>query len=270
MKQLEIIERRPSKASEKPPLLFIHGAFTNAECWKEYYLDYFAKNGYHAVALSLRGHGKSWGSESLYSFGIDDYVKDVTKTVAGFKKEPVLIGHSMGGLVVQNYLKLPGSRAGAAILMASVPPEGLARSGFTMMMQYPASTFKLQMINALPRSMWKGFVSENEIRDIFFSETTSTESVLKFMPMFQHESPLAIFEMTFFDMLEAKKIKLPMLVMGAEKDIIIPPGFVQFTASVYQTSPVILENEGHAIMLSDCWQKSADIIIRWLDENGFR
>lgn len=262
---LEIIERHPEKDSGKPPVVFVHGAFIGGECWAEYYLDHFAANGYHSIAVSLRGHGKSPGGDILYQFGIPDYVKDVASVTASLDREPVLVGHSMGGLVVQNYLKLPGSRAKAAVLMASAPPEGLARTAPLMLFQHPASCFKLNLVNILPRSLWRELISEEEIRDIFFSSLTSVESVKRFLPMFQHESPLAIFEMTCCDLFTARKINIPVFVMGGEKDIIIPPGFVRYTASFYKSSPVILENEGHAIMLSDGWKKSAGIIVEWLE-----
>lgn len=268
MGNLEIIERKPSKATGKPPILFIHGAFISAKCWEVYYLDYFAEKGYHAIAISLSGHGASKGGDRLYTLAISDYVQDVASIIATMDQEPILVGHSMGGLIIQDYLKLPGSRTKAAVLMASSPPEGLSRTAPTMFFQHPVSCMKLNMINMVPRSMWGDFISEEEIRDIFFSKLTSLESIKGFLPMFQHESPMAIFEMTFFDLFTIRKINIPIFVMGGENDIIIPPGFVKYTASFYNTKPVILENEGHAIMLSDDWKTGADRIIRWLDEIG--
>jgi pimeloyl-ACP methyl ester carboxylesterase len=134
-----------------------------------------------------------------------------------------------------------------------------------MLLLYPVSSFKLNLINILPRSLWGELISEEEIRDIFFSDQTSADSVKRFLPMFQHESLRAIFEMTCCDFFMPEKIRVPVLVMGGEKDIIIPPWFVRNTASFHETPPVIIENEGHAAMLSDDWRKSADIIIDWLD-----
>lgn len=63
---LEIIERLPVRDTGKPPMIFIHGAFIGAACWAEYFLDYFAEKGHRAIALSLRGHGSSWGGDRLH------------------------------------------------------------------------------------------------------------------------------------------------------------------------------------------------------------
>lgn len=263
---LEIIEKKPDKDFGKPTLLFIHGAFVSGECWDVHYLDYFAAKGFRSVALSLRGHGSSWGGDRLYSFGIGDYVRDVASVIASLGTEPVLVGHSMGGFIIQNYLRLPGSRAKAAVLMASAPPDGLIRTAPAMLFTHPASCMKLNMVNMLPRSSWADIISEEEIRDIFFSRLTSVDSVRRYLPMFQHESPAAIFEMTFPDVFSIRKIKVPVFVMGGEHDIIIPPGFVNYTASFYGTKPLILDEEGHAIMLSDDWEKGAESILKWMDE----
>ena len=54
--ELELIHQHPQKMKFKHPLLFLHGAFSGAWCWKENYLDYFASQGFECLALSLSGH----------------------------------------------------------------------------------------------------------------------------------------------------------------------------------------------------------------------
>lgn len=105
-----------------PPLLFIHGAYTAAWCWAEHFLPYFAQAGFNCQALSLSGHGASRRRDHLDSYSIDDYIKDVAEVTAQLPVPPVLIGHSMGGFVVQKYLEQ--YPAAAAVLMCSVPPQG--------------------------------------------------------------------------------------------------------------------------------------------------
>ena len=63
--QLEVVERKSSLPTERPPLLFVHGSAYDAWCWTEHFLDYFAEHGFSAYALSLRGHGGSGGRESF-------------------------------------------------------------------------------------------------------------------------------------------------------------------------------------------------------------
>ena len=61
--KLEVIAHGSAAMSRRPSLLFIHGGFHGAWCWDEYMLPWFARQGWHAVALSLRGHGNSEGRE---------------------------------------------------------------------------------------------------------------------------------------------------------------------------------------------------------------
>ena len=98
---LELISRQPSGKTHRTPLLFVHGAWHAAWCWDEHFLPYFAAHGYEAHAVSLRGHGSSPGPKRLSWVSTADYVADVAATVQQFAVPPVIIGHSMGGFVVQ-------------------------------------------------------------------------------------------------------------------------------------------------------------------------
>jgi pimeloyl-ACP methyl ester carboxylesterase len=83
--------------------LFIHGSFCGAWIWAKHFLPYFADAGWECVALSLRGHGYSEGREHLDQFGLADYVADVTEAASQLDRPPVVIGHSLGGLVAQRF-----------------------------------------------------------------------------------------------------------------------------------------------------------------------
>ena len=132
---LEVIDQGATTESHPVPLLFVHGACSTAWVWDEHFLDFFADQGYRAVALSLRGHGASSLSKPLKSCSIADYVDDVHAVVDKLGSPPVLIGHSMGCWVVLNYLEMHG--APAAVLMAPGTPQGLRRLAFRVMCRHP-------------------------------------------------------------------------------------------------------------------------------------
>ena len=134
---LEIISRQPpAKVSPRnTPLLFLHGAYAAAWCWDEHFLSYFAERGYASHALSFSGHGASPGRERLDSFGIDHYVADAAAVAAQLPAPPVLVGHSMGGLVAQKYLEQ--HEAAGVVLLASVPPQGLWAAALGLAFQKP-------------------------------------------------------------------------------------------------------------------------------------
>src|SRR5262245_23782245 len=97
---LELRSRLPArsngKAGRRPPLLFVHGGYVDAWCWDMYCLPWFARQGYAANALSLRGHGESGGREALFVAGLDDYAADVERIASQLPATPVPVGHPMG------------------------------------------------------------------------------------------------------------------------------------------------------------------------------
>ena len=119
---LEVIDKGSCSDAHPVPLLFVHGGWHAAWCW-EHFLNFFADAGYRAVALSLRGHGASPTTKPLRSCSIAEYVDDVRATADNLGGQPVLIGHSLGGFVVQRYLE--NHSAPATVLVGSVPPQGV-------------------------------------------------------------------------------------------------------------------------------------------------
>src|SRR5512145_2483916 len=105
MIDMEMITQTPTTDARPTPILFVHGMFHAAWCWAENFLPFFAQHGYTAHALNLRGHGGSEGREHLRWTPLASYVADVAQAVEQMERPPILVGHSMGGFVVQKYLE---------------------------------------------------------------------------------------------------------------------------------------------------------------------
>jgi non-heme chloroperoxidase len=262
--ELEIISRKPAAKAARihpTPLLFIHGAYTGAWCWEEYFLPWFAARGWSAHAVSLSGHGKSPGHGFLDTLSIDDYVADVAKVIALLPSPPVLIGHSMGGIVTQKYLErtsLP-----AAVLLASVPPQGLAGSAIGMLLSAP------HVLADLNRLMGGGEVQADSLREALFHQPIEPERLLRYWTLSQPESHRAIWDMTLFGLPHPSRMHtLPLLVLGAERDRLIPPVLVEMTASTFGVDAEIFPGLGHAMMLEAEWESVARRIDDWLGAQG--
>ena len=102
---LEVIDRGHVSESHPVPLLFVHGAWHGAWCWDEHFLSFFADKGYRAVVFSLRGHGRSETDKPLGTCTVADFVEDISMVADSLPTPPVVIGHSMGGFLVQKYLE---------------------------------------------------------------------------------------------------------------------------------------------------------------------
>lgn len=258
--QLEVIERHPESGSEYPPLLFIHGAFGGAWCWDEHFIDYFVAAGYSCYAVSLRGHGNSEGD--VYMASLQDYLEDVRQVVEQIPVTPILIGHSMGGMVIQKYLeaKLP---AAAVVLMASVPPTGLFDSAWQMGIRMPWLSWQLgEMYLFGPQ-----FATTSGLHRLLFSEHMDPKKVHRFTVDTRGESMRVLWDMMGLNLpLQLRHSPVPMLVMGAAEDIIFPPPLIQGTGAWYRSPVKIVPGMAHAMMLEDTWENAASALLEWLYE----
>lgn len=262
--RLEVLSRRPDgRSAEAPPLLFVHGGFVAAWCWDEFFLDWFAGRGRECHAPSLRGHGGSDGRAALHDFGIDDYVADVAGVAAGLGGPPVLIGHSMGGFVVQKYLERYPARA--AVLLAPVPASGLAGPGMAMAAMHPGLFRDLGMVNefgAMP-------ATADIMHEALFAADAPEEVVQRYRGRLTEESHRAWLDMSGYNLpAPSRMLDVPTLVLGGDADTIIPPAFVRSAARMLGARAEILPELGHALMLEPGWDRVTARIAGWLAEQG--
>jgi pimeloyl-ACP methyl ester carboxylesterase len=189
-----------------PPLVFVHGGYATARCWDEYFLPYFNHRGFDCHALDLSGHGESEGHERLDSFGIDDYVEDLTQVARQLPAPAVFIGHSMSTVVVERFLEQNTARA--AILMAPVPPGGILGASMKMALTQPAF-FSEQLRPA------GGEQSAQTMRSVYYSRETEIDDLMRFAGFFQSESRRAILDLSLLAMrIGRRRPALPVLVVA--------------------------------------------------------
>ncbi|MBC9072701.1 alpha/beta hydrolase [Thauera sp. CAU 1555] len=258
--ELEVLCRAPAGKQVRPtPLLFVHGAYTGAWCWDEHFLPWFAARGWTSYAVSLSGHGATRRRAPLDAFSIEDYVDDLVEVIGKLPETPVLIGHSMGGMVVQKYLER--GDAPGVVLMSSVPPQGLMGSAVELMFKKP------NLLVDLNRIMGGGTPQLDSLRDALFHQPVDEADLLRYYRLCQPESHRAIWDMTLFNLPRPTLMhRPPMLVLGAEHDHLIPPVQVMMTATTYGRQAEILPGLGHGMMLERDWERVAERIADWLEE----
>ncbi|QWG15246.1 lysophospholipase [Bradyrhizobium sediminis] len=256
--RLEIISKYPSGGAHSTPLLFVHGAWHGAWCWDVHFLDYFVQQGFAAHAVSLRGHGKSEGRERLRWTSIASYVQDVEAAAQQLPNPPVLIGHSMGGFVVQKYLEKHPSPAG--ILLASVPPRGVLATTLRIARRHPLILAKMN----LTLSLFPLVATPQLAREAFFSERMADEEVLRYWRNLQEESYRGFMDMLALALPNPRKVATPLLVLGGAQDTVFHPSEVEATARAYHTEAEIFSDMAHDMMLEPRWQAVAERMLGWL------
>jgi pimeloyl-ACP methyl ester carboxylesterase len=255
---LELLHARTQRDDAcAAPLLFVHGAYVGAWCWAEHFLQHFADAGFESYALSLRGHGGSTGAESLSSHSIDDYVADVVEAVDAIGTPPVVIGHSMGGFVLQRLLarrELP-----AAVMMASVPPQGLGAASFELAWRDPS------LLTELNGLLQGGRASPEALMRAMFATDIEPARLERYYRLTQRESQRAIWDMTFVSPFRSwPQHGVPVLYLAAEHDRLIPLHHQHVGAGMLRTTAEVMPGLGHGVMLEAEWMRVADRVIAWL------
>jgi len=251
----------------KAPILFVHGAFCRGEAWAGW-RRHFEALGYRTYAPDLRHHEAAAGPQPdprLAGTSLRDYAADLERQIETIGETPIVIGHSMGGLLAQ--MLAAKGRVRTAILLApstpwGIPPAttdlalaalGLIKAGsFWDMALVPA--FDIAAQNSLNR------LSPDAQREVF--------------RWFVPESGRALFEILYWALdlertseVDERAIDCRMLALTGEDDLIAPPQVLSALARKY--APLLetraLPGHAHWLLTEPGWEAVADGIADWLD-----
>ena len=254
---LEVISRIPEGNTRPQAIVFVHGAWHGAWCWSAY-LDWFSQRGWECLAVDLRGHGLSENRRSLRWTSIKDYVEDLGHVVDGLDRPPLVVGHSMGGLVVQRYLEertLPG-----CILLAPDPVGGVWRATLRVARRHPLHFLKA---NAT-LSLWPLISTPERAWEMFFADDIPAEEALAAWESMQDESFRAYLEM-IFRRPRPDRVDTPVKVIGGGADRIFSVREMARTAAAYGGEALIVDGAAHDLMLDPRREEVAITMEEWLE-----
>jgi pimeloyl-ACP methyl ester carboxylesterase len=245
--KLELLELQPPEHTGRVPLLFVHGAGHAAWCW-ENWMAAAAEAGHPAYALSLTGHGGSPGSLLRSSLGT--YVDDVIRTAASLPAQPVIVGHSLGGLVVQKAIARYPARA--AVLVAPIPARPGVGTLASITRRHPEDAAKIMLGGSLP------------MRPQYLFNRLGPEEAKAYADRCGDESPAAQFQVLLHLPAGPPKGGAPVLVLGAPDDALVPIPDVRDTARRIGAELIEFPGVGHDLMLDGGWQEPAEAMLDWI------
>ena len=104
------------------PVVFVHGAFCGGWAF-DAFREPFEAAGFETHAPNLPHHERGADLEQLALAGLNDYAQSISHYVRGLRAPPVLVGHSLGGLVVQ--LAATHTPVAGLVLVAPSAPWGV-------------------------------------------------------------------------------------------------------------------------------------------------
>ena len=233
---------------DRPPLLFVHGLGHGAWCWDQWRAA-AEEAGYPAYAVSLRGHGESSGR--LRTALLSQYVDDVVRTAVEELPGPaVLVGHSMGGLVVQKALARYAARA--AVLVAPVPKHPAVASLMAIARRHPLDALKIMGGGSLPLRP-----------DYLFHELDDAEA-RRLADRCGGESALVQYQLLMHRPAGPPLGSPPVLVLATPDDRLVPIAGVRATGARYGARIEEFPGMGHDLMLDARWREPLTAMLDWL------
>lgn len=104
------------------------------------------------------------------------------------------------------------------------------------------------------------FKEKRNARKVMFSNDFPEEKLEKAIVQMQDESFLAFLEMTALNLPDYRKVITPMLIIGGEKDYLIPEKATRKMAELYKSEVIIVNNAPHNVMMEPGWEKVAEKI----------
>ncbi len=246
------------RKADGPVLVFLHGVGGNWTVWKKE-IAFFEKKGFATLALDIRGHGKSGYPSDFASYSLPHFSRDVHGLLKHEKiKDFVLIGHSLGGGIIINYLmrykrKYPISAA--LIESCSV---------------YPFDHDRILTFNPYVVQLLRYLEQQRELRKKHFPHfedvDLSEESMgtnLHLLSHLLHLTPLKsvvrvldnVEEFVHHNKRRIEKtisnLNIPLLLIAGSKDYIVPPKYSKIIKKLYSKAHMKIIPADHRAIIND-------------------
>jgi pimeloyl-ACP methyl ester carboxylesterase len=189
---------------------------------------------------------------------IDDFVHDAT-LVAAQLGTPLVVGHSMGGLITQRLAEQGLARA--AVLITPAPPRGI-------MVLTPRVAIK--QLKYLPRILASRVVDprREDLREIVLNRVPA-ELQDAMLDLLIADSGRAARDMSITGVpVDAKRVRCPVLVITADEDRFIPKSVAEKIARRYHAPLQTMLGHGHMVINEPGWETTADSVARWFSERA--
>jgi len=246
----------------------IHGMWGGSWCWDNY-KNYLEKKGYNCVTTILRYHDinpldnpdAKLGATSLL-----DYAKDLEQEIMQLDTRPIVMGHSMGGLLAQ----ILGSRdlAKALVLLTPAPPYGIISIRPTVIKSFWSILKKWGFWETAHRQTF-----DEAVYSLLHLMPADQQKII--FDKFVYESGRAATEIGFWFLdsrkasyVDAAKIKCPVLVISGSEDRITPVVVTEEIAKKYEPLSTYksFTNHAHWVIGESGWTEIADYVSEWLDK----
>lgn len=249
--------------SSNDTIVFIHGMFLTGRSWDPW-VRRFEAAGYRCLAPSWPGREgepaalRANPDVALRTLTLGAVVDQFSALIRTLPSLPIVVGHSMGGLVAQILLSRGLARLGVAI--DSAPPRGVSSFAFSHLranapVLWPGSSPIVPTLASWRYAFWHTG-GEDEVRAAFEAQVVPESRLVGRGPI----GPEGAVDFA------AKRG--PLLMIAGELDHIIPASLNRANAARYATSAPteLIEMKGrtHYLCGQPGWEEVAGEVERWV------
>jgi len=255
-------------------ILLVHGLWVTPRSWDKFKKRFEAR-GYNVLAPAWPGiegevEDMQRDPSSLNGIGIEQVLAHYTKIIQALPEKPIIMGHSYGGLITQ--LLVDRGLAAAGVAIDSVPPKGikiLPLSTIEALTPALLNPGNLKSTYTMPFKRWyrvfANVLSESEAREAYKNYAIAASGSAIFEAALSNVTPNSRATIRFDNPNRA-----PLLVIGGEKDVIMPASLSRKIYNKHRASPVATDykefaGRSHFIIGEKGWEEVADFALNWAE-----
>ena len=218
-------------------LIFVHGMLSNADVWHPV-IEYFNERGFSCKAVNLKE------GLDLRKTRIQDYV-DKVKAMA--TEKDIVIGHSMGGLIVQKVAEETTIKGGVAICSAA--PKGVRFRGGIVL---ASAKYAIKVIIGKP------FKEDYKYVRKYMLVGVREEDAKNIYEKLEKESAIVTYELGMNRVaVDEKKVDCPLLFIATKRDKLCAPELVKRIAEKYNAEYRLYDG-CHHFFYDNNWRNIAE------------
>ncbi|WP_225847529.1 alpha/beta hydrolase [Streptomyces sp. HPF1205] len=269
----------------RTPVVFIHGAWLHALAW-ESWAERFAGRGFRAIAPGWPGEAAAARDmredpQPLGSVGLDALMDHYARIVRSFDISPVIVGHSVGGLIAQHLI---GANVGrAAVAIAPAPVNGVPLPAAQTRLWTPGGTDPADPADPAGPAGPLVSLSPRLFHEVFANTVRAEESDRLFERYVVPTSHRLLADLGYVDARAGRSPRAvacvdnprrgPLLLISGQEDRLVPDSVTRAVYKQYGDSTAVTDlkqfaDRGHSLVVDSGWRFVADYVLDWLADRG--
>lgn len=248
-------------------VMFIHGMFVSSSSW-DLWRPEFEKAGYTVSAPAWPLHDVPMDRTkdaahrtAMAQLGLEQVLNHYRAFLKPKAVKPILVGHSMGGLVAQKLLQ--EGLAQAAVVVDSAAPKGVLFVSWSFLKsQWP-------IISPFADNNAPLILTREEFAYSFTNQQTDAVTSAAYATVVPESRKVAKDTLTAIAAIDLTQSRGPLLMLAGENDHILPAALNYKNFELYRNTPgrtdfKLMAGRDHWLIAGTGWDEVAGVTLKWI------